>query len=458
MADLTSARLVELTRQYINADQLEDAVRTGQQLVALAPDNTDAYFLLGAAYFLQERRTEALECYARVLAAIPDHIVIDHVIFILAAQGAYEAIIPVISHCLKVAPSRADMWSNLCLYLTKAGQTSLAINAGQMAVQLQPDLAEAHWNLSQALLRYGQFAEGWAHYEWRRQLKIFAERNELGLDIPWWDGGALAGRHLLVITEQGAGDTFQFIRFTTLLKQLGGTVTVAAEISLLSVLASAPGVDQVVDRCSVHEISYTFDCQTYLLSLPHLLHLQRSSPTDPYLFPLPSRVASIAARMQCQAMVKKVGLVWAGNPEHGNDRYRSMPLQEFAPLIALPGIQWFSLQKGDAARQCQPGPAGLPIVDLSGLLHDYADTAAAISCLDLLICVDTAVAHLAGALGKPVWILLPEKDVDWRWLDGRRDSPWYSTMRLFRQAADRQAVMAEVAVALWQEIQGPAIP
>lgn len=452
MPDLTSARLVELTRQYINADQLEDAVRTGQQAVALAPDNTDAYFLLGAAYFLQERRAEALECYARVLAAIPDHIVIDHVIFILAAQGAYEAIIPVISNCLKAAPSRADMWSNLCLYLTKAGQTSLAINAGHMAVQLQPDLAEAHWNLSQALLRYGQFAEGWAHYEWRRQLKIFAERNELGLNLPWWDGAALAGRHLLVIAEQGAGDTFQFIRFATVLKQLGGTVTVAAEISLLPVLASAPGVDQVVDRGKVHEISNTFDCQVYLLSLPHLLRLQDPSPMAPYLFPLPARIEAVAAHVQCRATAKKVGLVWAGNPEHGNDRYRSMPLQAFAPLGALPGIQWFSLQKGEAARQCQPGSNGFPIIDLRDHLHDFADTAAAISCLDLLICVDTSVAHLAGALGTPVWTILPEKDVDWRWLDGRHDSPWYPAMQLFHQSADRRVVVGQLQQALrqWQ--------
>lgn len=459
MPELTGSQLVELARQYINADQLDEAVKAGQQALALAPGLTDAYFLLGVAYLLQDRRAQALDCYARVLAAVPDHIAIDHVIYMLEAKGAYEDVIPFISNSLKASPSQPAMWSNLCLYLTKAGHTRQAINAGRMAVQLQPDLAEAHWNLGQALLRNGDFAEGWVEYEWRRQLPIFDERNQLHLGLPWWDGQPLAGRRLLVIAEQGAGDTFQFIRFIPLLKKMGGIITVAADAPLLPVLATAPGVDHVIDRWSVSGTPESFDCQAYLLSLPYLLRLQGPAPMPAYLVPLPDRVASMATRLPAPAYAKvmKIGLVWAGNPEHGNDRYRSMPLQAYAPLAALPGIQLVSLQKGEAARQCQTGLAGSPIVDLSGLLHDYADTAAAISCLDLLICVDTAVAHLAGALGKPVWTLLPEKDVDWRWLDDRRDSPWYPTMRLFRQTADRQAVVAALAAVLRQEMHGPAI-
>lgn len=452
MHDLTASQLVALTRQYINADQLDDAIKTGQQAVALAPGNTEAYFLLGAAYFLQERRAEALDCYAQVLATVPDHIAIDQVIYMLTAEAAYEALIPVISNCLKVAPARAEMWSNLCLYLTKAGHTRMAVEAGRMAVQLKPDLVEAHWNLSQALLRDGQYLEGWAEYEWRQQLKVFAERNQLNLDLPWWEGAALDGKHLLVIGEQGAGDTFQFVRFIPLLKKLGAAVTVAADAALLPVLATAPGVDQVIDRWSAHTIAQTFDCQVYLLSLPHLLQLRAPVPMPPYLCALPDRIETLAADMLSQTTTKllKVGLVWAGNPEHGNDRYRSLPLQAFDSLAAIPGLQFYSLQKGEAARQCQAGLSGLPIIDLSDSLHDFADTAAAITLLDLVICVDTSVAHLAGAMGKPVWTILPEKDVDWRWLDGRSESPWYVTMRLYRQSVDRHVVIAHLGEALSQ--------
>lgn len=458
MDNLTAGQLVALCRQHINANRLDEAVKAGQRAVALAPaGHTEAYFLLGAAYFLQERRAEALDCYTHVLAAVPNHIVIDQVIFLLSAQGAYEALIPIISNCLKAAPDRADMWSNLSLFLMKAGQTQLSIDAGRMALQLQPDLTEAGWNLAQALLRSGAYAEGWAAYECRRQLKVFAA-NQLNLDLPWWEGAMLNGRHLLVIAEQGAGDAFQFIRFIAQVKRLGGKITVAADVPLLPVLATAPGVDQVVDRWAVHEVAHTFDCQAYLLSLPHLLHLAEPAPMPPYLFSLPDRTAAISALITGQVVAHhvKVGLVWAGNPQHGNDRYRSMSLQAFAPMAALPGIQFFSLQKGEAARQCQTAANGLPIIDLSDHLHDFADTAVAISLLDLVICVDTSVAHLAGAMGKPTWTILPEKDVDWRWLDGHNHSLWYTSMRLFRQGANPAAVIHQLAEALTMWLVGQA--
>jgi tetratricopeptide (TPR) repeat protein len=444
---------LDRVRQYINADQIDAAIAAGQEAVALAPAHPDTHFLLGAAYHLKDLLPQALDSYRHALALRPDHPAIYQALALLEKAGDFEGMVPLLSAFLRQAPDQVWVWSNLCLFLTKAGQTALAIQAGQMATCLDPALVPAHWNLARALLRAGHFAEGWREYEWRLRLDQFAE-NRFVTDIPAWDGRSYAGQTLLVICEQGAGDTFQFIRFIAQAKALGGRVVVAADPSLLRALETVAGIDQMVNRWAIQESDVRANYYAYLLSLPHLLHLQTVPQVPAYLFPLPGCCARMGRIIGAvSGALLKVGLVWAGNPHHDNDRYRSLPPQAFASLAGIPGLQFFSLQKGDAARQCQVLSPGLRITDLSDHLQDFADTAAAMSLLDLVICVDTSVAHLAGAIGKKVWVLLPEKDVDWRWLDGRQDSPWYPTMRLFRQTADRQAVIAEVAMALRLEVQ-----
>jgi hypothetical protein len=302
-----------------------------------------------------------------------------------------------------------------------------ALSCFQRAIELQPDYADAHWNRALAWLLMGNFEQGWPEYDWRWKRKALQLPR---FPQPIWNGFPLEGRTILLYAEQGLGDTLQFIRYAALVKRRGGLVIAACQDVLRPHLATCPGVDQLIglDSTIAH-----FDTHAPLLSLPAIVGTTLSTvPADvPYLF-VNAELGDPCRQALDGPGAFKIGIAWQGNPDHSNDRQRSVSLVSFEPLARLDGVRLFSLQKGPGVEQLAGAQERFPVVDLGSQFQTFQDTAAVLQRLDLVISIDSAVAHCAGALGVPVWVLLPFCP-DWRWLLDREDSPWYPTMRLFRQ-------------------------
>jgi hypothetical protein len=324
-----------------------------------------------------------------------------------------------------------------------------AIHAFREAISRTPDFAQAHWNLALALLLSGSYTEGWREYEWRLAANAFGTGT--ASTLPRWDGSDLRNRTLLLTTEQGMGDALQFIRFAKPLAARGARVIVHAPAALSGILASAAGVAAVADAAAPVP---PHDLQAPLMSVAGPLGIDEASiPREaPYLAVrknlIDDDVTVLAREAAGVSGALPVGLSWGGNPGHANDRRRSIPLALLTPLLELPGVAWFSLQKGDGESEIASIPAAARIVRLDAR-NDFARKGALLQKLDLVISVDTSNAHLAGALARPLWLLLPFAP-DWRWGLARNDSPWYPTARLFRQprAGDWASVVAEVRKAL----------
>ena len=294
------------------------------------------------------------------------------------------------------------------------------------ALRLAPDYAVAHMNRSLAWLQMGDFARGWAEYEWRWNCPEHPVPN---LEEPLWDGSPLDGRTILLRAEQGLGDTLQFIRYASLVERRGGRVVVSCPGSLARLAAGARRRPRRAGGAAGLRVCLSRPADE---PAPDPRH---NAPDHPRHGPLPlarSRAVRPLARGARTDRRPPVGIAWQGNPDHKKDRLRSFSLDRFEPLARIPGVRLFSLQKGFGSEQWKGRGKRLPIIDLGPRLDDFMDAAAAAACLDLLILPDTALAHLAGRLGVPVWVAVPWA-ADWRWLLEREDTPWYPTMRLFRQ-------------------------
>ncbi len=322
----------------------------------------------------------------------------------------------------------AEAHNNFGLLAQRLGRLDEALARYARAQALKPDYADAHWNEALARLLLGDFETGWNKYEWRWRRKETPPR---ALAAPLWDGGDLAGRTILLHAEQGQGDAIQFIRFAPLVKARGGTVVFECPKGFLRLFDGVAGVDRLVLAGAPLP---PFDCHAPLLSLPGLLDTTLETiPADvPYLKADPGRVAAWRARF-AGISKPKVGLVWRGNPAHANDANRSIPAQTMAALARAADVHWVGLQLDPRPEELAAFSPAV-IDNLGPELGDWAETAALVEALDLVVTVDTAAAHLAGALGRLVWLLLPFAP-DWRWLRHRADSPWYPTMRLLRQPA-----------------------
>src|SRR2546427_4574280 len=348
---------------------------------------------------------------------------------------------------LAVKPDDPMAHNNLGNVLLDEGKVAEAIACFRRVLALKPDYVHAHSGLGLALLRAGELSHGFTEYEWRWSIKQFEQQCAgLILPQPFWDGSELNGGTILLYAEQGFGTTTQFIRYAPLVARRGGRVIVACQPELIRLLSSVAGIAQVV---SEREPLPDFDLHAPLLSLPRIsgTTLETIPSQCPYLSPPESSSVKVEVTPDVRL---KVGIVWAGLPIHRNDRNRSCPLSYFLELAELPGVAVYSLQKQPMAAGLGEVIPGMPVHNLSGQIGDWADTAAAICQLDLVVTVDTGVAHLAGALGRPVWVLLPHVGADWRWMSGREDSPWYPSMRLFRQKSrgDWPAVFARVSAEL----------
>jgi tetratricopeptide (TPR) repeat protein len=385
-------------------------------LAALALDPADAASLFALAAQRDEAGEPALALYRRALALAPFQPELRNNLGVcLCASGEDGEAALHLRVALLFDPALAEAWYNLGKSLRELGEIDQALAASRRAVAVAPGHAQAHVFLGSLLLLLDRREEGWRHYEWR-----------LGPPRP---PAPLAGKRLLLQAEQGFGDMIQFSRYAALAAR-HGTVTLEVPDHLCRLFRSLPGV-AVAAR---GEPAPEFDLALPLMSLPALF--PEAIPPVPYLFAERAAVAGWRARIGEEG--RKVGLVWAGSSANYDDRRRSLSSDLLAPLWQVEGVRWFGLQFD------QPCPEG--VEDLTGNIADFADTAAAIAALDLVIAVDSAVAHLSGALGRPTWVLLHHA-ADWRWLLGRADSPWYAGMRLYRQKrpGDWTAVMRAVA-------------
>jgi tetratricopeptide (TPR) repeat protein len=367
----------------------------------------------------------------------------------LLVQGRFDEAIAAFRAALRLRPDFAEAHANLGAALRDAGDIAEALLHCEAAIELQPARPDARFNRALALLTAGRYEDGWAEHEQRLALPHYPKRD---LGRPQWRGEPLEGRRILLHAEQGLGDTIQFVRFAPLVAALGGQVILAVQKPLAGLLSRVKGVAGIV-ACG--ETLPGFDLHCPMMSLPHALGTSLATiPAAPYLAADAARVQGWAARLPA-GPGKRVGLVWAGSPRpnepqnHYADRRRSLRLRSLAPLAGVPGVQFVSLQLGAPAAEAAAPPAGMALVDLTAEIADFEDTAALVAGLDLVIAVDTSVAHLAAAMGKPVW-LLSRADACWRWLAGREDSPWYPGLRLFRQARPGEwgPVIARVAAEL----------
>jgi tetratricopeptide (TPR) repeat protein len=403
-----------------------------QEAVRLQPTFADAHNNLGTVLLEYGDYTKAMAHFQEALRLQP-HYAEAHINLSVALkeQGRLTDAITHYQEALRLQPNCADTHYNFGNVLQEQGALDAAIAAYQEAIRLQPDHVEAHWNLGLTLLLAGRLRTGWPEYEWRFRR---AGVPYPSMPQPRWGGAPFHDKTLLVWTEQGYGDTLLFVRYLPMVKARGGRVVLACQPELERLLQDCVEVDGLLP-CQPEKIAATqFDLHIPLLSLPGLFETTLDTiPVDvPYITPDPALTRQWQIRLG-QENQFRIGLVWAGNPQHPNDRNRSCQLSDFAPLATLPNVALFSLQKGSAAAQAMALPKGIPLTDLGSALHDFAETAAVIANLDLVITVDTAVAHLAGAMGKPVWTLLPFVP-DWRWMRERDESPWYPSMRLWRQS------------------------
>lgn len=431
-----------------------------RQAVQLDDGNFEAWVNLGNAHLEMGRIEEAMECQLKALERNPACAkVFGNLCVILRDMGdcgraracldrvnkivpglswtaraddpycEFSIALALVDHGISLDREEPDFHLNKGTILEELGNYSESLDCFERAIHLDHETVQAHFNMGIGLLRCGEMERGWAEYEWRLKMGEFAQKAHLKA-APLWHGEALEGKTLLIHAEQGLGDSIQFIRYYRQVRELCQNTILECQPAVKRLFQGMPGVGSVY---AAGETLPDYDCQVPLLSLPRIFGTRTDNiPGEtPYMFPDRDEAAKWAEQLS-PVGGRKVGLVWAGSKEHKGNRFRSCSLAALAPLADVPGVSFFSLQKGDASAEAKAPPAGMRFFDHTERLSDFVDTAALMANLDLVITVDTSVAHLAGAMGKPVWVLTPFCP-DWRWLLEREDSPWYPSMRLFRQ-------------------------
>lgn len=441
--DLATAR-AGLAAGYLAAGDHANALHEATRALALDPACEHARFTLRSARSALGDLKGAIDMFDRLLLVEPSHagahlnrgnawINLDRI-----ENGEAD-----LRTAVTLDPNLKQAWASLGVVRTIRGDTADAIAACDRAIALDPDFAVAHWNRGVAALLAGDFVTGFAAYEWRKRHPIYGPHFDR-LPAPTWHGDSLTGRHLLVRAEQGLGDTIMFARFLPFLTRQARRVTLAGHPTLFPLFA-----DMGIGLCALDAPAPTdIDCAIDQMSLPHVLALRPETIPEAsgYLAP-PTRDDECWNRILPALRGKKlIGLVWAGNPGHNNDTRRSLPPDGFTPLLSLPDTNFIALQLG--ARQDEYN-----IQSLAPMIADFGDTAGIIARLDAMVCVDTSIAHLAGAMGKPCHILL-SASCDWRWLLGRSTTPWYHSVTLHRQSrlGDWSGPLASVTAALHRAV------
>jgi len=453
--------------------QMDEALAHFQEALRLKPDFAEGHRNVGKTLLTQGRVDEAVAHGREAVRIRPDFAEAHNSLAIaLLRHGNPDEAVAHCQEALRLKPDYVEAQNNLGTARKQLGQFDEALASFEQALRLKREYGVAHWNRSMMRLLGGDFEQGWPEYEWRWALHAFAVRQ---FPKPLWDGSDLKGRTILLYAEQGLGDTLQFMRYLPLVKRQGARVIVECHPPLLRLLASVPGIDHLLGRGSQLP---PFDVQAPLLSLPRIFHT--TLETIPAPIPCLQADAGLVKHWKSpESGVRSpkseerhltsdfglrtsdflVGIAWQGSPEHPGDRQRSIPLLQFARLAQVEGVKLISLQKGPGTDQLKqlriadyelriesqetkpllesairnPQSAILYLGDrLDEASGPFMDSAAVMMNLDLVISSDTVVPHLAGALGVPVWVAVPLAP-DWRWLLEREDSPWYPSMRLFRQ-------------------------
>ena len=423
--------------------KLPEALASFERAVAAAPDFVDAYSNRGIVLQGLNRLSDALASFDRALQIVPDHADVHcNRGTVLQGLDRLPEALACYNRALAIAPEHPEAYNNRGNAWWELREMDRALADFERAVQLKPDYAEAHANVGMCRLLLGDFPAGWKEFEWRWQTPRLQQlRPNIG--SPVWDGAEpIHGKSMLLWSEQGAGDSIQFCRFAPLLAERGAKVLLVVDAALRGLMTGLAGVERVLQP---GEPNPEADYQIPLLSLPMALGIDHNTiPAQAqYLYPDPQRVTAWAERLGTRRL-PRVGLAWSGNPRFRNDRNRTIPFRQFDSLTTE-GFEFIALQK-EIRDADQLELARRPdIRQFCGELTDFQETAALIEHMDLVITVDTSVAHLAGALGRPVWILLPFMP-DWRWMLDREDSPWYPSARLFRQPhrGDWQSVLDRV--------------
>jgi Flp pilus assembly protein TadD len=424
-----------LIRALAAAGEHEAVILATSEALRDTPDSAELHFLRGTACSALSRPDQARAALTTAIALNPNHapawLNLGNAFMDLDDLPTAEAHC---RHALDLDPALIEARVSLGFILTARNRLAEATEVLEAAIRASPGNVQAHWNMATAALLAGDLPRGFAEYEWRKQHDLF-RRDFINLPGPIWDGGDPDGRTILVHAEQGFGDTIQFARYLPLIARRGGAPVLACEPSLIPLLTTIPGARIVSKLAPLPR----YDAWIDQMSLPHVFGTTLETIPFPagYLGVDADRVAAHRAALP---RTRCIGLAWMGNPLHRNDRRRTPPADAFQPLLALPDCHFVSL----VPNRRLPG-----VADPARPLTDYSETAALVAALDLVVTVDTSIAHVAGAAGCPAWVLLPHAP-DWRWPPGRNDTPWYNSPRLFRQPSpgDWRSVIAAVIAAL----------
>jgi len=478
-------RTVQKAIDYYTNNQVNEALQLVQSILNNNPDIAILYIIKGACLSSKKLYDQAIKQYELALGITPkDGEIYYNLANTLVKKGQSDNLSLAVKYYLKslgIQPNNIDSANNLGLTYSYLGQLKNAIdcfnqsihlnsqnpiayyNLGlvyrklfrldlevecyKKAIAIDPNYIDANWNLALVQLLNGVFHEGWKYYHWR--YKKHADLDLRQYSKPLWDGRSLKNKTLFIYHEQGVGDTLQCIRYVKFLSKQGAKIIIESPLDLFKLMAKIPEISSLIINDNE---SPDFDFFIPMMSIPGVLKsdLQTIPNNVPYLYTDKKTDNSLIENHK----LFNIGFVWAGNPKHHNDKNRSVELSLFKHFLALEGTQFYSLQVGERSKDLTLDSAYANVIDLSSELKDYEDTASIIHQLDLIITVDTSIAHLAGAMGIPVWVLLPFIP-DWRWLLDRSDSPWYPTMRLFRQEkiGEWQFVVDEVAFVLKHELK-----
>ncbi|CAN5363906.1 tetratricopeptide repeat protein [soil metagenome] len=433
--------------------RLEEARSDQAHAISIDPANATAHYNMGIVLRALNRLDDSIASYRQAVRIKPEyaraHYNLANALRVRGeldeAEAAYRA-------AISLNPNHAEAWNNLGELLSERMRIDESLAALDRAIALKPDHATARYNRGFVHLLRGEYRSGWEGYDWRFRMPALLPHAPK-FSQPRWDGSDLTGKTILLLGEQGVGDNIQFARYATPLAARGGQVILGCQKSVAALLATIPGVKRVV---SESDPLPPFDTWIPMLSVPALLGttLENIPATVPYIFPDQRKVDEWKSTLAPQRAALNIGLAWAGNPNQANDRNRSANLAALKPFAGIANTKIFSLQKGAASEQI--AQASFPLVDLTEKLSDFSDTAALIANLDVVISVCTSVAHVAGAMGKPTLTMLCF-NADWRWLMQRGDSPWYPTMKLFRQAiqGDWESVSLRVRQELEARLHAP---
>ncbi|MGD8815641.1 MAG: tetratricopeptide repeat protein [Acidobacteriota bacterium] len=433
----------------LELERPEEAAGSFGAALTLRPEDLDTQNSLATVLARLGRHTEALPLQGAVFEARGDAPAAIGLGNTYQALGHYERALETFDRALQLQPNSREALINRGNALRALGRHREALGCYDEVLARDPGNGAARLNRGLTRLTLGDFEHGWKEYEWRRPSTQGA-RPETSSIVPTWSGSEpLQGKRLLLYTEQGFGDAIQFVRYAPLLAEHGANVVVVCPEELVGLFATVDGVARAL---TLDDHLPAADYRALLMSLPLALgtRLDTIPGEVPYVSADPDRVAAWRERLERAGGGRKVGLVWRGNPDNPAAAIRDCPADRLPPLLAVPGCTFFSLQLDEGAADVNAlTTRGLPIVDLAAELGDFHETAAAMCALDAVISVDTAAAHLAGALGRPGWVLL-QSAADWRWLVDREDSPWYPSLRLIRQpsSGDWSAVIARVAAEL----------